>query len=104
MHTSWMAVPCARVQAAQALEPAALVALGLLGGVGACTLVGDPQQLPATVLSRAAEAGHLTQSLFERLQRVGWDPLPASTCRRGVYVGVEGKEDLQLPGKCSACA
>ena len=57
-------------QAAQALEPAALVALRLLAAGGTCVLVGDPQQLPATVLSRAAEAGHLTQSMFERLQRV----------------------------------
>lgn len=58
------------MQAAQALEPAALVALRLLAPGGACVLVGDPQQLPATVLSRAAEANYLTQSLFERLQRV----------------------------------
>ena len=58
------------MQAAQALEPAALVALRLLASGGSCVLVGDPQQLPATVLSRVAEAGHLAQSLFERLQRV----------------------------------
>lgn len=57
-------------QAAQALEAACLVALRLLTPGGACVLVGDPQQLPATVISRAAEAGHLAQSLFERLQRV----------------------------------
>lgn len=35
-------------------------------------LVGDPQQLPPTVLSKAACAG-LSQSLFERLQRGGAD-------------------------------
>ena len=34
-------------------------------------LVGDPQQLPATVLSKAARAGLLERSLFERLQRLG---------------------------------
>ena len=34
-------------------------------------LVGDPQQLPATVLSKAARAGQLERSLFERLQRSG---------------------------------
>lgn len=33
-------------------------------------LVGDPQQLPATVLSSKAQRHHLAQSLFERLQRV----------------------------------
>lgn len=37
---------------------------------GQLVLVGDPQQLPPTVLSRAACAG-LSQSLFERLQRGG---------------------------------
>ena len=36
-------------------------------------LVGDPKQLPPTVLSRAAEASNLAQSLFERLQQVGHD-------------------------------
>ena len=34
-------------------------------------LVGDPQQLPATVLSKAARAGLLERSLFERLQKLG---------------------------------
>jgi superfamily I DNA and/or RNA helicase len=33
-------------------------------------LVGDPMQLPATVLSSKAQRHHLAQSLFERLQRV----------------------------------
>lgn len=33
-------------------------------------LVGDPKQLPATVLSRLADHHHLKQSLFERLQKV----------------------------------
>ena len=57
-------------QAAQALEPAALIPLPLLSPVGRVVLVGDPAQLPATVLSKAAAAANLAQSLFERLQRV----------------------------------
>lgn len=57
-------------QAAQALEPAALVPLQLLAPGGQVVLVGDPKQLPPTVLSRAAEASNLAQSLFERLQQV----------------------------------
>ena len=57
-------------QAAQALEPAALVAMRLVRPGGSVALVGDPKQLPATVLSQAASARHLAQSLFERLQRV----------------------------------
>ena len=59
------------MQAAQALEPAALVPLQLLAPGGHVVLVGDPKQLPPTVLSRAAEASNLAQSLFERLQQVG---------------------------------
>jgi senataxin len=39
---------------------------------GRIVLVGDPCQLPPTVLSRAAEAAMLAQSLFERLSRAGW--------------------------------
>lgn len=46
------------------------MALQLLAPGGRVTLVGDPRQLPATLLSRAAEAANLAQSLFERLQRV----------------------------------
>ena len=57
-------------QAAQALEPAALIPLPLLSPAGHVVLVGDPAQLPATVLSGAAAAANLAQSLFERLQRV----------------------------------
>lgn len=62
-------IPCC-CQAAQALEPAALVPLQLLAPGGQVVLVGDPKQLPPTVLSRAAEASNLAQSLFERLQQV----------------------------------
>lgn len=91
------------VQAAQALEPAALVAMRLVRPGGSVALVGDPKQLPATVLSQAASASHLAQSLFERLQRVrlpclcrqhnllfaehtGKCRFQASTCTQGVRV------------------
>jgi len=50
-------------QAAQALEPAALVALQLLAPGGRAALVGDPRQLPATLLSRAAAAPTLAPSI-----------------------------------------
>ena len=56
-------------QAGQALEPSVLIPLQLLGRGGRLVLVGDPQQLPATVLSRAAERAGLGLSLFERLQQ-----------------------------------
>ncbi|KAK9868262.1 hypothetical protein WJX84_007623 [Apatococcus fuscideae] len=59
-------------EAAQALEPAALIPLQMLAANGGkVVLVGDPKQLPATVLSRAAQAKLLSQSLFERLQQAG---------------------------------
>lgn len=53
----------------QALEPSTLIALQLLAPGGRLVLVGDPQQLPATVVSRAAAAAALAQSLFERLMQ-----------------------------------
>ena len=56
-------------EAAQASEVAALVPLR--HGCKAAVLVGDPQQLPATVLSAAARAGLYTRSLFERLSDCG---------------------------------
>lgn len=58
------------MQAAQALEPSVLIPLQLLSREGRLVLVGDPRQLPATVLSRAAERAGLGRSLFERLQQV----------------------------------
>ncbi len=51
------------------MEPSALIPLQLLAAGGRVVLVGDPQQLPATVLSRAAERAGLGLSLFERLQK-----------------------------------
>lgn len=51
-------------------QPRAAAMLSVLQGQ--LVLVGDPQQLPPTVLSKAACAG-LSQSLFERLQRGGAD-------------------------------
>ncbi|KAL4457300.1 hypothetical protein ABPG75_012165 [Micractinium tetrahymenae] len=59
-------------EAAQALEPSTLIALQLLAPGGRLVLVGDPQQLPATVVSRAAAAASLAQSLFERLMQAGY--------------------------------
>lgn len=35
--------------------------------------MGDPRQLPPTVLSRSAEAARLSQSMFERLQVGAWE-------------------------------
>lgn len=52
------------------LVPACVGAV--LAASGRVVLVGDPCQLPPTVLSRAAEAALLAQSLFERLARAGW--------------------------------
>eukprot|EP00884_Botryococcus_braunii_P008434 jgi/Botrbrau1/17592/Bobra.0166s0033.2 len=56
-------------EAAQASEAAALQALGF--GCKRAVLVGDPQQLPATILSARAKEASLERSLFERLQAGG---------------------------------
>ncbi|XP_078433844.1 P-loop containing nucleoside triphosphate hydrolases superfamily protein [Wolffia australiana] len=59
-------------EAAQALEPATLIPLQLLKSYGAkCVMVGDPKQLPATVLSGVASKFLFECSMFERMQRAG---------------------------------
>ncbi|KAJ8770865.1 hypothetical protein K2173_021780 [Erythroxylum novogranatense] len=59
-------------EAAQALEPATLIPLQLLKSNGTkCIMVGDPKQLPATVLSNVASKFLYACSMFERLQRAG---------------------------------
>jgi senataxin len=54
-------------EAAQATEPSCLIPLRL--GCRRLVLVGDPRQLPATVLSKSAAQAGLGRSLFERLER-----------------------------------
>ncbi|XP_054820460.1 uncharacterized protein LOC129319420 [Prosopis cineraria] len=56
-------------EAAQASEVAILPPLSL--GAARCVLVGDPQQLPATVISKAAGTLLYSRSLFERFQHAG---------------------------------
>ncbi|RMZ53306.1 hypothetical protein APUTEX25_004794 [Auxenochlorella protothecoides] len=58
-------------EAAQAVEPAVLVPLAH-GGARQVYLVGDPVQLPATVLSSRALAHGYSGSLFSRLQSAGY--------------------------------
>ncbi|KAH6827842.1 P-loop containing nucleoside triphosphate hydrolases superfamily protein [Perilla frutescens var. hirtella] len=56
-------------EAAQASEVGILPPLSL--GAARCVLVGDPQQLPATVISKAAGTLLYSRSLFERFQLAG---------------------------------
>jgi superfamily I DNA and/or RNA helicase len=58
-------------EAAQTTEPSTLIPLRF--GCKRLVLVGDPRQLPATVLSRKAERFGLARSLFERLERAEHD-------------------------------
>jgi len=60
-------------EAAQANETATLIPF--LHGAKRCVLVGDPQQLPSTVLSRAAKASLFQRSLFERFVSLGARPV-----------------------------
>ncbi|GFY94817.1 P-loop containing nucleoside triphosphate hydrolases superfamily protein [Actinidia rufa] len=57
-------------EAAQAVEPATLVPLA--NGCKQVYLVGDPVQLPATVISSVAEKFGYGMSLFKRFQRAGY--------------------------------
>lgn len=57
-------------EAAQAIEPATLVPL--VNGCKQVFLVGDPVQLPATVISPTAGKFGYGTSLFERFQRAGY--------------------------------
>src|SRR5437763_10255497 len=54
-------------EAAQSIELAALIPLKY--GCQRCILVGDPNQLPPTVLSQAAAKFLYEESLFVRMQR-----------------------------------
>lgn len=56
-------------EAAQCSEPAMLPALKL--GSSHCVLVGDPQQLPATIFSMSGRETKYDRSLFQRLQDAG---------------------------------
>lgn len=58
-------------EAAQAVEPAVLVPL-THGGAKQVFLVGDPVQLPATVMSQRALNQGYSESLFKRLQIAGY--------------------------------
>jgi senataxin len=56
-------------EAAQSVEPATLVALQL--GSSHAILVGDPQQLPATIFSVSGRNTKYDRSLFQRLEEAG---------------------------------
>jgi hypothetical protein len=60
---------CVVDEAAQAVELSTLIPLQL--GVKQLVLVGDPQQLPATVLAKREMIGNYERSLFERLENCG---------------------------------
>eukprot|EP00510_Aplanochytrium_minuta_P000586 CAMPEP_0184015878 /NCGR_PEP_ID=MMETSP0954-20121128/6602_1 /TAXON_ID=627963 /ORGANISM="Aplanochytrium sp, Strain PBS07" /LENGTH=355 /DNA_ID=CAMNT_0026296805 /DNA_START=51 /DNA_END=1118 /DNA_ORIENTATION=- len=56
-------------EAAQSVEPSCLIPLQY--GCEHCILIGDPMQLPATVLSFDAQRSKYSQSLFDRLAKNG---------------------------------
>ncbi|KAL7199938.1 hypothetical protein ACSBR2_022113 [Camellia fascicularis] len=64
-------------EAAQAVEPATLVPLA--NGCKQVFLVGDPVQLPATVISPIAEKFGYGMSLFKRFQRAGYQVVMLKT-------------------------
>ncbi|KAG7374539.1 DNA helicase [Nitzschia inconspicua] len=56
-------------EAAQSVEPATLSALQL--GSRHCVMVGDPQQLPATIFNVSGKTTKYDRSLFQRLEEAG---------------------------------
>ena len=60
-------------EAAQANEMATLIPF--LHGARRCVLVGDPQQLPSTVISKHAQQVSFQRSLFERFNELGAEAL-----------------------------
>ncbi|XP_057728420.1 uncharacterized protein LOC130944225 [Arachis stenosperma] len=65
-----------------ALEPATLIPLQLLKSTGTkCIMVGDPKQLPATVLSNVASKYLYECSMFERLQRARHPVIMLTDCK-----------------------
>ena len=60
-------------EAAQANEMATLIPF--LHGARRCVLVGDPQQLPSTVISKNAQQVSFQRSLFERFNELGAEAL-----------------------------
>lgn len=58
-------------EAAQSVEPSILSALQL--GSRQCVLVGDPQQLPATIFNVSGRNSKYDRSLFQRLEEAGQD-------------------------------
>jgi senataxin len=56
-------------EAAQSVEPATLSALQL--GSRHSVLVGDPQQLPATIFNISGRGSKYDRSLFQRLEEAG---------------------------------
>lgn len=56
-------------EAAQCVEPSLLIALRR--GCRQCVMVGDPNQLPATIFSDRARRAGFDRSLFERLMSAG---------------------------------
>ncbi|CAM6126000.1 unnamed protein product [Calypogeia fissa] len=69
---------CVIDEATQATEPATLIPI-LRSGADTIVLVGDPAQLPPTVISRDALDEGLSKSLFEHLQECGMEPLLLDT-------------------------
>lgn len=64
---------CIIDEAAQASEVATLQPLQY--GCKFCIMVGDPQQLPPTILSKEAQELLYERSMFERLQTAGMEPI-----------------------------
>jgi senataxin len=68
-------------EACQSVEPESIIPFAYNPTCHACVLVGDPQQLPATVLSKFAGDLNYTQSLMERMLKANFPKILVSILR-----------------------
>ena len=84
-------------EAAQAVELSTLIPLRY--GCKQCVLVGDPKQLPATIMSRAAVEYGYSRSLFARLMDCG-HPVVQLKLQVRSWHGLGGAAFVPLPHVC----
>ena len=87
-------------EAAQAVELSTLIPLRY--GCKQCVLVGDPKQLPATIMSRAAVEYGYSRSLFARLMDCG-HPVVQLKLQVRSWHGLGGAAFVPLPHVTCGC-
>jgi senataxin len=69
-------------EACQSVEPESIIPIVFNPSCTSYVLVGDPQQLPATVLSKFSTEHNYTQSLMERMLKANFPKIMVSRSKR----------------------